>query len=309
VAGANTNLNAVTALSASDAWAVGTAYASPTTTTSILHWNGSHWTLVPSPNTGTVANGLNGVAALGANDVWAVGDQTSDPTNSNVQQLVEHWDGHAWSVVAGASLGGYSTLAAITRIPGTSQLLAVGAVANPTTAPYHTVIERWNGNGWARMPSPNVGSNSNQLFALTARSGSDAWAVGNYWGPSNGQDGATPQTLIEHFNGSAWKVIASPNVINAGMLVENHLFGVAALSASAVYTVGTYWNPSGDYSYTLAERWNGSRWSLALPYPVYTPPPDYALNGVTSIPGTSQVWAVGSENSNGPDQPVIVARC
>jgi hypothetical protein len=69
--GTNTNqLNGVTAASANDVWAVG-MIINPGSTyrTLVEHWDGSVWTVVPSPGAGS----LNGVAALSANDAWAVG--------------------------------------------------------------------------------------------------------------------------------------------------------------------------------------------------------------------------------------------
>ena len=58
------------------------------------HWNGTAWSVVPSPNVGPVLTLSHGVAAVSANDVWAVGSY--DVTD---KALVEHWDGTAWSVV------------------------------------------------------------------------------------------------------------------------------------------------------------------------------------------------------------------
>jgi hypothetical protein len=46
--------------------------------TLIEHWNGSAWTIVPSPNVGSGNNSLAAVAARSANDVWAVGYADKD---------------------------------------------------------------------------------------------------------------------------------------------------------------------------------------------------------------------------------------
>ena len=64
--------------SAADTWAVG----STGTGTLILHWDGSHWTRVPSPAPGGSAE-LFAVAASSASNIWAVGifsDGSSDNT-------------------------------------------------------------------------------------------------------------------------------------------------------------------------------------------------------------------------------------
>jgi hypothetical protein len=66
-------------VSANDVWAVGfSPHPSGTPQylrqTLIEHWNGSSWSVVPSPNpAGKTYVVLNGAAAISASDVWAVG--------------------------------------------------------------------------------------------------------------------------------------------------------------------------------------------------------------------------------------------
>lgn len=59
---------------------------------------------------------------------------------------------------------------------------------------------------WHLVPSPN-GNGSSVLRAVAEVSATDIWAVGIY---SNND--FTSQTLTEHWNGSAWSVVKSPNV-------------------------------------------------------------------------------------------------
>jgi hypothetical protein len=65
-------LSGVAVTSPSDAWAVG-SYASGRGRTLTLHWNGTAWKQVPSPNAGSGKNALVGVAATSASNAWAVG--------------------------------------------------------------------------------------------------------------------------------------------------------------------------------------------------------------------------------------------
>jgi hypothetical protein len=75
---------------------VGFYRASPQWSTLIEHWNGTAWSIVASPNQGTIQDNLYAVGVVSANDVWAVGQYY----NGSVQQtLVEHWNGTTWSVV------------------------------------------------------------------------------------------------------------------------------------------------------------------------------------------------------------------
>jgi hypothetical protein len=67
-------LTGVTSLSGGDVWAVGYYLtAGNTAQTLIEHWNGTGWSISPSPNVGFYNNQLTAVAGSAANDVWAVG--------------------------------------------------------------------------------------------------------------------------------------------------------------------------------------------------------------------------------------------
>ena len=61
----------MSALSRTDAWAVGTSFGPDDLT---LHWNGTAWSQVSVPSPGSTANKqLSGVSAVSASDAWAVG--------------------------------------------------------------------------------------------------------------------------------------------------------------------------------------------------------------------------------------------
>src|SRR2546423_8736565 len=69
-------LSSVAAVSANDIWAVGNSGSQRGSgQTLIEHWNGTQWSLVQSPSTGSLYNTLTGVAVVSTNDVWAVGWQ------------------------------------------------------------------------------------------------------------------------------------------------------------------------------------------------------------------------------------------
>src|SRR5713226_9528426 len=93
----NNNLRAVAAVSSGDIWAVGSTYSnqilSPSSTLTD-HWNGTRWSIVPSPNVGSSFNQLDGVAVVSASDVWAVGNYISQ---NPAKTLIEHWNGTSWS--------------------------------------------------------------------------------------------------------------------------------------------------------------------------------------------------------------------
>ena len=98
-------LNAVAALSPSDVWAVGFDNSSNLNEakTLTLHFDGTSWKTIPSPNPGKCNQGnfgnvLTSIAAVASNDVWAVG--FTFPCNALLQPMTMHWDGTKWTVVA-----------------------------------------------------------------------------------------------------------------------------------------------------------------------------------------------------------------
>ena len=102
-----------------DAWAVGDAPASPPVYLQPLamHWNGSSWSFVPTPALQQSAE-LRGVAAISSDRAWAVG------TLAFTHPLMLRWDGKAWHLATPPTGNGY--LQAVTRVPGTEELWAVG---------------------------------------------------------------------------------------------------------------------------------------------------------------------------------------
>jgi hypothetical protein len=123
-------LTGVTALSGSDAWASGSEgnvndmnFHIPY----VLHWNGTAWSLVRTPNRGGEGSLLNGITALGTDDVWAVGQTQS--LNGAIKPLTEQFNGSTWSLVSSPAPGGSmpdDSLASVTS-PGDGLVFAAGA--------------------------------------------------------------------------------------------------------------------------------------------------------------------------------------
>jgi len=260
----------VAAVSASNVWAVGN-YISGTgigTQIVVLHWNGTAWKRVASPNPG-VFNQLSGVAAVSASNIWAVGSH-SNGTGS--QTLVLHWNGTAWKQVPSPSPGSDSFLDGVAAVSA-SNAWAVGGDPNGT------LVLHWNGSTWKRVASPSAGS-FNGLRSVAAVSASNAWAVGSDF------NGTAWQTFVLHWNGTAWQRVASPN---PGGLNGSFLLGVAAVSASDAWAVGTYSN--GSAFLTLVVHWNGTGWKHVAS-PNLGGADDNELNGVAATSSTN-IWAVG----------------
>ncbi len=95
--GDGSELNGVAATSAKNVWAVGDIdFSNGAGKTLVEHWNGSTWSVQPSPNPGSKSNALDGVAASSATNVWAVGDYHNAITQPPARNLVLRFNGSSW---------------------------------------------------------------------------------------------------------------------------------------------------------------------------------------------------------------------
>jgi hypothetical protein len=95
----------------------------------VLHWDGTAWSLIKTPDPGAFGTALEGITALSASDIWAVG-QTQSSASGPVRTLTERFNGTSWSVQASPDPGGAGndTLFAVAS-PGGHQVDAVGGAA------------------------------------------------------------------------------------------------------------------------------------------------------------------------------------
>ena len=144
-------LNAVVALSASDAWAVGLS-RSPggPARTLVLHWDGWRWGITASPNAGPGDNFLVSVAAASARDAWAVGYRDA---RGVYRSLVEHWDGDRWTVVRLPRLGGPGNGLNAVDAAASGVVWAVGGSAR-ARGPSQPLVLRLHGPNWSSVPAP-----------------------------------------------------------------------------------------------------------------------------------------------------------
>jgi hypothetical protein len=211
----------VTVRSSCNAWAVGDDTNGGTVfQTLIEHWNGSAWKQKTSVNPGSSTNVLDGVTAVASRNVWAVGSETSGPDQ---RTLIEHWNGTAWKVVKSPGAGSGSVLTSVSA----SSRRHAWAVGSDTSG---TFALRWNGTRWRHVASPDLGI-EDVLNGVTAISARNVWAVGFY------NNLGVSDSLIEHWDGSTWQVVASPSP-NPG--TDNPLDGIAATSSRNIWAVGDY---------------------------------------------------------------------
>ena len=217
------DVTALAALSSSDVWAVGTQNAEGAGEPGILnmaaHWDGTAWTIVPTPNLGSSVSQSDvptGVTAISANDVWASG--------------VELTGCLAASARSGSRLavGGHSPVLplALRLRPGGPRRLP-GATGQ-CLVPY---VLHWDGTTWALIKTPDPGAFGSSLAGIAALSASDIWVAGQTQSSATGP----VRTLTERFNGTSWSVQPSPDPGQAG---NDGLFALATPGGHQLDTVG-----------------------------------------------------------------------
>lgn len=236
------------------------------------------WGVVSSPNDGSGSNRLFGLAVVSASDIWVVGNGSNGP-------LIEHYDGTSWSIIPGPSNGALTQVAAVSA----SDVWAVGFSGNPS----QTFIEHYDGTNWSVVPSPSPGTRVNELTGIAVTSANDIWTVGY----DIGSDGSE-QTLIEHYDGTSWSVVTSPDP-GTGI---NQLVGVTVVSTSDVWSVGDYTASYGGVLQPLIEHYNGTSWSVVSSPTVDSGTNSYELLSVAAI-SSADIWAVGSNFNSSSVSP------
>ncbi|MBA3552435.1 MAG: hypothetical protein H0W27_06160 [Actinobacteria bacterium] len=246
-------LYAVSARSAGDAWAVGYEVSNDTgfDETLTLHWHGTIWNRVKSPNGDPFTNYLYGVSAYSADDAWAVG--AVGVGSNQVRTLILHWDRTSWLPVHSPDPSSMDNRLAGVSAASTTDAWAVGSYRSDATHEYVPMTLHWDGTVWSRVNGPNDVSTDDYLSGVSALSATDAWAVGQSFDPLTGEY----DTLILHWDGTSWSQVESPNPSST----LNELNGVSALSATDAWAVGRYLDDATGVYKTLMLHWDGTSWS------------------------------------------------
>ena len=139
---------------------------------------------------------------------------------------------------------------------------------------------------WEIVASPNAGRQSNSLSSVAAVADNDVWAVG--WA-FNAQLNAY-RTVTEHWNGTRWSLVRSPNATNG----YNLLNGIGVVAANDVWAVGQA--AIGSTYSTMIQHWNGTSWNIVSSPNV--PGFSNVLQAI-SVVSANDIWAVGySQDTN-----------
>src|SRR5438093_102720 len=261
-----------------------------------LHWDGSAWSIVATPNAPMDWNRLYGVAATASNDVWAVGT-SQDVAYVPLQTLIEHWDGTAWSIVPSPSPGAVvNDLRAVSALSG-NDAWAVGFCAGWYRS--STLILHWDGGSWSRVPSPNpnAGFASNELYGIATFSPDDIWAVG-----VSGNSTHPYAPLALHWDGASWSAISTDGL--GGGAYGSFFRSVSGTSSGDMLAVGaTVFDAGferGIRHVAFAAHWDGATWTQITDF-TFVDPGEYYSS--TNFYGVSMVasdfgWVVGEASGD-----------
>jgi hypothetical protein len=170
------------------------------------------------------------------------------------------------------------------RVPGRAPL-RLGVTLGAATVAVLMAGTASAATGWVTVPAVDPSPAGNTLTAVSARTGTDAWAVGFFDNPvdDTGRDG-----LAEHWNGQRWQRFTVPSTLR----VDERLLAVGGSAADDVWAVGAR-NATGFASTNpLIDHWNGTAWTaVAIPSGVVN---TALLTGISAVPGTGETWAVGT---------------
>jgi hypothetical protein len=268
-------LGSIAVVSKNDIWAAGNYVQGDGRRTLLEHWNGRAWSVVPSVDGGKKINFLTAISAAAADDLWAVGYTADSIVGTSLSDtLIERWQGSSWSRVTSPNLvtsdvseefGGYEVSNELLSMAVVSQddIWAVGR--SYTIVLGQELIIHWDGAHWTVVPSPHPGRSA-WLRSVVAVSAKDVWALGEYYkeidlGGDEGGTGWLQQNLIEHWDGSAWSVVESPN---QGPFV-NGIHNASVVSASDIWAVGYHYEIFGgvrQIQHPTVLHWDGQAWSV-----------------------------------------------
>ena len=274
-------LSGVACMSVSSCTAVGGSNAG----TLAERWNGKRWSIQPTPNPQQGGGSLISVACTSVSSCTTVGV-------SNAGTLAERWNGSRWRIQPTPSRAGGDNLLIGVDCTASSACTAAGFSVGRSGI-LRTLVERWDGSRWRIQPTPNPrGAAPSQFASVSCTSPSACTATGQ----------AANLPLAERWDGAKWRIQPTPSLRAGGGLAS-----VSCTSAVACAAVGARTDSSGDFTGTLAERWDGSRWRLQ---PTPNPPgaQGSALFGLSCTSSSACTATGNSFNSSGTPVGVFAER-
>ena len=235
---------------------------------------------------GSTANRLLGVSCFSTSSCAAVGFLA---TSLGDLPLALQWNGATWtSATVPVPKEKPVTELFGASCPSSTECFAVGGAENGF-ATQITLVEQLKSKEWKIVPSPNPAKAAASILkGVSCVSSTVCIAVGDY-----ANEVLTNENLAEIWNGTEWKIQATPNEKEATF---DELVAVSCTSSSKCTAVGNYRNKAGN-THSLAERYNGKEWLIQE-----TPNPTGATNtellGVSCVSST-ECYTVGHSEDGG----------
>jgi hypothetical protein len=221
-------------------------------------WSGTEWKLQSLPGLTEVReNSARAVACPTSLECFVAGGYETGKHTVSERLFRNQWSAEAMPEPSGGIhmyINGLSC-------PSTIECFAVGEYEG--NGGRYTLAERWNGS-WTVQQTPNPsGGESSTLEGVSCTSATACTAVGYHVTEPGSPEGPS-NTLVEHWNGTEWKIQTSPNP--SGSL--HMLRSVSCTSATSCMAVGAYGYPDGSawVTHSMAMSWNGTEWSV-IPIP------------------------------------------
>ncbi|MFB4312231.1 hypothetical protein [Actinomadura sp. GTD37] len=276
----------VDAVTAADGWAAGSRDAADGKglgTPYLARSDGQGWTELAVPSALRAVESLDGDAA----GAWVSGIPASDGGAS-----VHRWADGGWTPhTLGASIQGVRQ-----RTPG--DVWAVGRTPEAGGAPERGFAARFDGSAWHTVTPPQAAGKEGRLVAVLPLAADDVWVTGYV------MEAGVRVDRSYHWDGSSWREDALP---------EGAAFGGGLHHTySASLDLWSY-RPDG-----LVEDGAGGLWAVPRPGPAGTEPrilhytggawrlettvPGVRgeVRGITRVPGSTAVWAVGQKDGDAP---------
>ena len=224
-------------------------------TTAAYDWNGSQWSAQTVPSSLSAA-ALNGVSCSSARFCELVGDENAGGDDDAGVAAV--WNGKAWTAQSSPNPSGvmWVNLNAVSCASAQScEADGYSEIQVTDNAP-KALAESWNGTSWAlQHAAAPAGATTNELTGVSCFTASFCAAVGGH-----GNSAGNGVNLAEIWNGTSWRITATPNLKGQSGAADNDLYSVSCVSASFCQAVGS--GPSGPE----AALWNGTSWTVqAIP--------------------------------------------
>jgi len=213
-------------------------------------WNGTSWTVQPTPNpAGAAFASLNAVSCTAAGSCEAGGYSSTTLSSPDLQAVAEGWNGTAWTLqdaVAppGATSNAFNGVSCVS----TTFCEAVGTASDASTN-LISLAEAWNGTSWKIQPTPEPAQASAGVRAIM----SGVSCVSASFCEAVGYSAAGPGAAAWEWNGASWTTQPAPG---AGRLAS-----VSCVSATFCMAVAV----NGE-----TDSWDGSTWSQSAAIPSFT---------------------------------------